>query len=326
VLLVYARGTTNDVAELRNRIYHFAQERAFCVHGLEPPLLVKCKKESKASSVYGARQFLAFTQSCKQIRLEYRPLWLRNSAIRVEFKDINDFIATFYPKVEDYQNAPKLFVISWDHEEDDFDEDALLDITPLLRLRASCPTFVASFRARRIIDGDLPDFPCEDCGHSIHCGCDPDCEHEFAVDNAFEELHMQYYYTDALDEILANANASWLKAIREDTAKAMRVECTIDLHSQHLSIYIRFRIPGSAPLLLDKKTMYKGGVQYLKDTGFLDLPSRRNMDFVLGAATGKYTRHLGGCMTLVPIYNQIEIPGSTVYKVKKTVKPATTSG
>jgi hypothetical protein len=58
------------------------------------------------------REYLALTETCKQIRSEHRPLWLRKSAIRIEFSNLAKFIATFSPAIKDYSNAPKLLLIS----------------------------------------------------------------------------------------------------------------------------------------------------------------------------------------------------------------------
>lgn len=163
------------------------------------------------------------------------------SRLRHPHQDENasNFIDNFYSETADYTNAPRLLVISWDHHDDDY-EDVLLDISLLIRIRAYGPTFVTRFRSHQLIEGDFPNVECGDCGHSINCGCDSDCEHEEAMDEAMCELHEEYYYLDALDDILANANPKWLKAFRKDAYKAPNVECVFDVESRQVTVYIRF--------------------------------------------------------------------------------------
>ncbi|KAF2822338.1 hypothetical protein CC86DRAFT_396625 [Ophiobolus disseminans] len=174
----------------------------------------------------------------------------------------------------------------FDHDEEDY-EDILLGLTLLSRLRDFCPTFVARFRPCMLIEGDFLDVDCEECGHSINCGCDSGCDHEDALDEVIDEIHWRYDYTHALDEILANSNASWLMVLRKDAKEALKVECTIDLEAGRATVYIRYRM-GMALALLAKENIYR--------------------------ATGKYVRH---CMAREPIYNQVEVGGDTVTVPKK---------
>jgi hypothetical protein len=46
--------------------------------------------------------------------------------------------------------------------------------------------------------------------------------------------------------------------------------------------------------------------------GLFGMDTKKAIDFVIGEATGKYTRHLEGCRFLVPMYDQIEIAGNTM--------------
>jgi hypothetical protein len=297
-------------AEIRNYIYHFAQEREFDAEYLAPPLLV-CRKPISArpdrTYAYSARRFLALTQTCKLIRTEYRPLWLREASISIDLDLVQDFLTAFYPTIEDFQNAPKLLAVLWDHR-DGYDEDVLFDITPLLHLRAHCPTFVAKFCPRPLMDGDAPNVTCFDCGHSVHCGCsDNDCDHENAIDEAMFDLEMDYHYTMALDDFIANNNKAWLKAIRDDfQLHSMKVECTVDIELQQLTIHIRF-LKGKAPAGFTETSMYKGAMRYLEGMGILDLDVRGKLDFVIGEHTGKYTRHFSDCGYPIPTYNQVHI-------------------
>ncbi|KAF1846130.1 uncharacterized protein K460DRAFT_377418 [Cucurbitaria berberidis CBS 394.84] len=293
--------------ELRNRIYHFAQEIHFHPHGEVPPLLVKTTKATVLQQPYSARKFFALTQACKQIRSEFRPLWLRKSALRIEMKNVRPFITTYYPKTEEYKNAPSLLMVSWDHGDGE-DDDVLSDVTLLCHLRAHSPTFTAEFVSRRLVDFDLPNVDCWDCGHSIHCDCGIDCEHEDARDEAICDLIGDHFYLRIVNKVLANSSEAWLKGVREDTQKDMKVEFTFDTVDQRATIYIRF-LKGGAPALFDKKDMYNTAIRYLEQMGMLDLEHRQDLDFVVGEATDKYTRHFYGCHYATPTYSQIHISG-----------------
>ncbi|CAO2649738.1 Nn.00g010300.m01.CDS01 [Neocucurbitaria sp. VM-36] len=296
--------------KIRNRIYHFAQETRFDSDGMGPPLLIKSTSATQPSgtpNTYSARKFFALTQTCKQIRSEYRPLWLRASSIRIEMENITSFVNAYYPKVEEYSNAPDLLLISWDHGHGE-DDEVLFDITLLFHLRAHCKTFTTKFVSRRLVEGDLPNTDCLNCGHSIYCGCGTDCDHEEAFDEAWGDLHFQYYYLHALNEFLNNKNEAWLKAFREQVRKGIKIKFTYDLDTQQTTLYIRF-VKGLAPALFKRVDMYKTAVRYLRHMGILDLEMHEELDFVVGEATGKYTRHSEDCHFAVPTYNQIQISG-----------------
>jgi hypothetical protein len=157
------------------------------------------------------------------------------------------------------------------------------------------------------MDGDIPDVECWECGHSVHCGCDNDCDHEDAIEEAFFDLHMDYHYTMAINDFIANNNAAWLRAIRDDSRlRGMKVECTIDIETQQPTIHIRFQ-KGTAPAGFTKTSMYKGALRYMRDMGILSLDIRGKLDFVIGEHTGKYTRHFEGCSYPIPTYNQVHV-------------------
>jgi hypothetical protein len=277
---------------------------------MEPPLLRQTSVAPGSTMYYSARKFLGLTQASKQLRSEFRPLWLRDSSVRIMFEDIEAFINTFYPKIEEFANAPKMLFISWDHE-DSYEELDLFDITPLLCLRAFCPTFKASFVCHRLIEACLVDINCEKCGHSIHCGCPSACDHGDTYDDAMTFLCISYRYTKALNEILAHGHERWLETLRESClARTMTVQCTVNVDAQHLTVYIRFR-DGRAPRTFTAETMYNGAVQFLNDMGLLNLQWDHMSDFVVGEATGKYIKY---GEYLVPTYNQVEISAGTVFK------------
>jgi hypothetical protein len=304
-------------AELRNRIYDFAKEAGFATFA-PPPLFSTSKPATSGRPFNVGRRFFALTQTSKQIRSEFRPLWLRGSSIRIKFDDIDRFIDTFYGTVAEYDNAPKLLIISWDdhYDEDSPDDldDVLFDVAPLLRLRAFCPTSSINFVPHRLSEFDLPNARCGDCGHSLYCDCNSKCEHEDVMEKAHDILNDIYSYTEALDEILANNTEAWLGILRGTSLKkTMRVEFTVDTQDRHLTVFIRFHY-GLGTSKVTKKDMYGSAVKFLHDMGLLGLEYDYMIEFVVGEATGKFARHSEYCDIAVPMYDQIEISGETIYE------------
>ena len=301
---------------------------------MAPALLVKDHKiPTRSVGELGWRSTLryrALTQVCEQIRTEYRPIWLRRSCFHMEFPTVPQFINTYYHKAADYQNAPKRLLISWDHgkiiddsEADDEDEeescqDGLTNITLLVRLRAHCLTFTAKFVSRRILEDDLPNLSCQDCGHSIHCGCDNGYYHEDAYEAARLRMEGLYLYLQVLNNFLTNSNENWLKMFRDTTHIVTLVEFTFDIFAQRPTIYIRFS-RGRAPKAFQLKNMYKFALSFLHRSGMMDLKEYDALDYVIGEATDKYTHHAGQCDFQVHTYNQIYLEASHIveWKAKK---------
>ncbi|KAL1798946.1 hypothetical protein ACET3X_002983 [Alternaria dauci] len=321
-------------AEIRNRIYHFARGKVYdeC---LTPPLLRKGCRTSiggiASPSQLGTLSYRALTQVCKQIRSEFRPIWLRQSCFRMKLPAVAQFITAYYPKVADYQNAPKLLLISWDHgmTEDEFGEiyedydgldegsmeHVLTDITLLVRLRAHCPTFTAKFISRRILEDDVPNAMCYYCGHSIYCTCDNGCNHADAFDQARWEMVESYQYLKGLNAFLTNSNDFWLQMLRDNVRVRTLVEFTFDVNTGRPTIFVRFS-QNYAPKSFHPHTMYNDSLILLNRLGMLDLKHDELLDYVVGEANGKHTRHLGG-INLQVQYNQILLDGPTIASWKK---------
>ncbi|KAJ4368528.1 hypothetical protein N0V86_009433 [Didymella sp. IMI 355093] len=141
------------MAEIRSRIYHFCKEYEFS---------------------YDSRAFFSLTQTCKQIRAEYRPLWLRGSSVTLDFEDLTDYFATFHgqPGTQqvDVHHAPKMMRVLWDHKKEPYNtSDLLLDLKPLLNFRASCKWFTVHLESRQIAEGDYPHGDCDACNQCINC-------------------------------------------------------------------------------------------------------------------------------------------------------------
>jgi hypothetical protein len=307
------------LTELRNRIYEFARESNYDPHYAPPPLLSQTKSPPKLKPRDSGRNFFALSQTSKQLRSEFRPLWLRNSSTRLRFDDFNKFIATFYPTQDQYEIAPKLLVISWDylyHDEDEDLESVVFDITSLLRFGACSPTSEIVFVSHRLIEFDLPNAECGDCGHSLHCGCfNNGCDHEDAFDTARMVLEDEMYgYLHPLNDIVSNYNESWVEALRDTpTNHNLRVKFAFDRDVQEITVFVYFP-HCKAPQYFTKNNMYNGAVKYLGEMGLLDIESNYSVDYVVGRATGKYLRHSQHCGFGVAAYDQVEVPGTTEYK------------
>ncbi|KAF1954967.1 hypothetical protein CC80DRAFT_566153 [Byssothecium circinans] len=136
------KGLLDLCPEIRNRIYDYATEpftervEADDDDRVDPPLLSFLfeNKSPYPRSTYSSRQFFGLTQTCQQIRTEYRPVWLRNSIARIRFHDLKYFLAIFYPKENNI--GPKILQIVWDGNKD-CGLDRMVDLLPLLHLRAS---------------------------------------------------------------------------------------------------------------------------------------------------------------------------------------------
>jgi hypothetical protein len=214
------------VTELRNRIYHFATEDC---NTREYAVLVQKNASAKPTKPYPERtwKFFALTQTCKQIRAEYRPLWIRAAALRFPYTgSASMFIETFMPSPADLKHAPKLMQIAWDNDIEL--HGRMQDLTQLLRLHSFCPEFRYQFIHEKLINGSCPRWDiCQFCVEEMeldeddtdpgentfdYCTCPPsDLDHEEWAAWYTEKLH----YLDKLSALLHSTNKAWLSDLRE---------------------------------------------------------------------------------------------------------------
>jgi hypothetical protein len=161
-----------DITELRNRIYDYAVEEPDIAEDLPYFPLMRPSAEPCAFGVVrtkngGLRIFFALTQTCSQIRAEYRPLWLRNSKPRLAPRYLSSYFRTFYPTTQDLQHAPHELQISWHHDVPielakdcvlDNRRDRDIDVTPLLKMRVHRSDFRARVVSHKSAENILPDF------------------------------------------------------------------------------------------------------------------------------------------------------------------------
>ncbi|CAN9398633.1 unnamed protein product [Alternaria alternata] len=113
-------------AELRNRVYNYATSEA------PSQLLVPVESfqlQQQAQRATG----IAMTQVSRQIRSEYRPLWLKHATFVIDWHSIHAFLQAFYPKESEYGKGPKELILQYDQEHD-YTFRKPTDITHLVRL------------------------------------------------------------------------------------------------------------------------------------------------------------------------------------------------
>ena len=76
---------------------------------------------------------IAMTQVSRQIRSEYRPMWLRHATFVIDWHSIHAFLQAFCPKESDYGRGPKELILQYDQEHD-YTFRKPTDITHLVRL------------------------------------------------------------------------------------------------------------------------------------------------------------------------------------------------
>ncbi|KAJ4352227.1 uncharacterized protein N0V89_007574 [Didymosphaeria variabile] len=228
------KGLLDIPPELRNRIYHFATERDDFDGWEEAVPLVDlhrghgCGRSqwpmSKGACYLSGRRFLGLTQTCKLLRLEYRPIWLRNSSVRVRCPHLLLYIHTFYGCGSKYSNLPKLVQISYNHDIQDH-----IDVTQILLMRAACPNTKFEFVPHELTLDDGPwnqpgaDEDCDLCEEEVMAGDmfmeefeDYGCPHDYYRRHGYAEwlLEEEYPYLPSLNKFLAHDNGNWVEDIQ----------------------------------------------------------------------------------------------------------------
>ncbi|EUC45190.1 hypothetical protein COCMIDRAFT_5589 [Bipolaris oryzae ATCC 44560] len=138
-------------AEIRNFIYEFAIAAETPDTPEGDVLLRKADPKPYTTRPW---KFFGLTQTCRQIRAEFRPLWMRNTSIRfMGLEDSVSFISTFMPAIAEFKHAPECFTIGTAYK---VGRDSLCDITLLFRMDAFCPYFCLSFSPFEVIMGRPP--------------------------------------------------------------------------------------------------------------------------------------------------------------------------
>ncbi|CAN9194196.1 unnamed protein product [Alternaria alternata] len=280
--------------ELRNRVYKYAKEddtRRFALH----PIHLSADSHRKS---YSKRtwEYFAVTQVCKQVRAEYRPIWVQDLRVRFEStSEVTLFADTFLHHGSGNEHTPKTVQFSWNHGNDNITS---FDLMPLLRLRARHPpsrvTFVPHMIAagRFAVDDDI----CRSCRAQIHeyedvsdydnCEC-PDHDWTRREWSAFKFEQMKY--THSIRNFIRNLNKSWLKAVREDK---MTVTYGINEERCHGTFRILCREP-----ICQTTTESQPALDLLEQWGIFDLIVKKCTVFVMAYEDEQITERNGRKIT-----------------------------
>ena len=233
--------------ELRNRIYSLAIEQE--KNSQYAPLWNSSRYRGQEPIEYGSRffKFFALTQTCRQVRYEYRPIWFSQCPIQIWEYDLEEFVNTFMPTENDLRFAPKLLQLA-----SESDGAQVFSLKHLLKLRAHCPSFYCEFVPETNIGKWELDkercFMCQtiwrgrgskpwpfDPNLQRKCTCDPQYLEDYE-----RSLFRCLCYVPVLSSFVHNMSKSWLQAVRNG----------------HVRVCARFKERqelGSFSITLDKK-------------------------------------------------------------------------
>ncbi|KAF2438714.1 hypothetical protein P171DRAFT_477084 [Karstenula rhodostoma CBS 690.94] len=141
-------GSLDLAAEIRNLIHYYADESDHACHHYYIPLLTNRSTEDALSLpchlenlAHSSRKFFGLTQTCKKIRAEYLPLWMRNASLRVLYEEFGSYVKTFHNKKQGSVQGPKQLLISYDlGAAYEAPETPRMNLLRLLRFRACHPS------------------------------------------------------------------------------------------------------------------------------------------------------------------------------------------
>jgi hypothetical protein len=261
-------------------------------------------------------QSFGLTQTCKQLRAEYRPLWIRELSIRLVPTTIALFMAAFLPVSAQQDQGPKLVQISWCQGRDNLLKECR-DLTSLLQLRARFPYVRLQYVPYRVADlkwGPVDDM-CESCeelndmadhGYNIdslsgYCTChSEDMTYEDWVE--FEETRMGHM--EVVKDFISNNNDEWHTDI---LAEQMTVEFTFSPDMD----YLTFRIFCKDTISTNTKT-FGAARDLLKAWGIFNLRCKNDMSLILAFEEEK-EKKIGGYNMTKSIVREIRVP-KPIYK------------
>ncbi|KAH7385177.1 hypothetical protein DE146DRAFT_666450 [Phaeosphaeria sp. MPI-PUGE-AT-0046c] len=228
-------------AELRNRIYEYAAEDL-------DNLTYAPRVTRKACKPWDVRiwQFFGLTQTCRQIRSEFGPIWLLKLNVRSTLSWINKFIASFVVGKQLLDLAPRRVQIEWDTGMHD-SKDTEHDLTRLLHLHANNLSHSIAFIPERLLDGNTPDDICWYCFGEFEaeergdddfenwverCTCAPeDLDHDGWVSYCYDLINR----TDMLLAVICHNNEAWQQDIRSEK---MEVQCIFGKSTEPITFRI----------------------------------------------------------------------------------------
>jgi len=279
--------------ELRNAIFAFAKEESNEGYLEVLPYALKVHKQNSPSSAIKWKErpwkYFGLTHTCKQVRAEYRPLWIRNLCMRILPSMFPAFAEAYLSGPAQELHAPKLIQFSWYHDVDNF---GTKDTMPLLQLLARCPTVRYQYIPYKVSDlkSGPGDDMCEHCSEVIYleehghsdaeddvdgfCTC-ADADMDFDEWIMLQEDLMDY--TEELRDFITNKNAKWRQDILDER---MTVTHTFSSNRARTTTYMSFKIVVKEELA-KKADTFASARDLLKEWGIFNLPCARMVDFVL---------------------------------------------
>ncbi|KAF2870432.1 hypothetical protein BDV95DRAFT_595933 [Massariosphaeria phaeospora] len=273
--------------EVRNRIYDYVTTSNHLWKDAYAPLIAPLSGKKSGETPKRPDNWMwtsfAFTQTCKQIRSEYRPIWLRSSDIRIQYHDVDRFLSTFYVSPPDMQNGPMRLQISWAGE---MRNDNIIDILPLLRLAASgsSGSRASIMFIPHVLAEGLQYRKCWPCGRLDD---DPDY-YEFEVEvpcrkcayfRKHDDLNAlnKHEHLSFLNGVLESNNKTWRTAIREGNLAAVTYSLRF---RKPLKMRIDFAMAG-APAYLNWQNMSQGAMRFVREAGLEYAHNRGRQDKLL---------------------------------------------
>jgi hypothetical protein len=278
--------------ELRNQIYEFALEihetLIYERHIVPRPGVLAFKP-------WAERSWTGFglTQTCRQVRAEYRPLWLRNLFILASFNGIHRFVDTFLSSALELEQAPERVQIAWDRGMDDGDGDKQ-DLTSLTRLHAFGSTTDLKLVPEKLAFGTLAaedmcyycmdEMRAEEIGEEDwyspldECICAPDAE---SMD--YEDWEAYQYglisRSTILLALIRNNNAKWIEDIRKER---MTVQCIFGKTASPLTFRFLCKDRFCEGIKNGDASIHaEDAWELLHAWGIFGLPSQDEMNFVV---------------------------------------------
>jgi hypothetical protein len=124
--------------EIRNFIYELAAEQSKPAKLLYNPI----------DTPHNTRWPLNLAHTCRQIRAEYMPIYLKDTAVEIPYYDINLYLDTFVdPQVKRSQLKDVVCNVMLRAKHENEEEYGLMvDLLPLARLHANCPRMKVLFK------------------------------------------------------------------------------------------------------------------------------------------------------------------------------------
>ncbi|KAI4946851.1 hypothetical protein J4E91_007023 [Alternaria rosae] len=279
--------------ELRNRVYGYAKEDDANRFAPQPRRhLSGASRKGYAERTWG---FFALTQTCSQIRAEYRPLWVQHLRVALmSTHQLANFLDTFLQSENEPKHVPKLVQFLWDHGHDN---GMIFDLTRILRLHSHSPSLQLEFVPENVALGQTVDEDmCHNCMMRYHReerGLDPDSDDDdcdcppLDMSNSawkeFKETQMEY--TSDIPEFVHNTNEAWMTAVKEDK---VTVTCSFCQWSHHAIFKILYKDP-----VCETTTDSQPAWDLLKQWGILDLQVKRATHLILAYEEDQTMDHDG---------------------------------